>query len=561
MARALKDIVFVAIVVAGVAFTLALAALVRNSNDAEATRWLGERAELISRATEQTVESTFADLRAVATYMATADEVRQDDFSRFVEQLEMNPGVIGIGYLEIVDQSELEDFLARAREDVPEIELLSFDGLGGIAPNYEPRPTYYPLRYVYGGPFLDLVIAETPIDSQVDALGFDLGTEPLWFPAFEKALQSTDPSISDLLGVGGVFEEQAFGAAHPIVDDAGEIEGVLVAAGLEVLLTTDLGVSITSNVAWTVDSVPPGDNVSSWPVWRRELELPGSTWTLSVEPTPEALSDLSSQAHWYVLAIGMLLTAASSVTVRQIRLRRQDHAKVEQLRQLAEDKDRFLATVSHELRTPLTVVIGLASELGTNGSLEKRELAELLEMIEKHGLEASAIVEDLLVAARSDIDRIAIESEPIDPAEAIALAVQASPYDEVPVLGDARSVLADHTRLQQILRNLLTNADRYGGEHVEVRLASKGDSILITVADDGDPISPAHERAIFDPYTSAHEGSGQLGSIGLGLFISQKLARLMGGDLTYRHDGKHVLFELVLPGVAAVERTASESPD
>jgi len=552
LARALRDTAFVAIVVVGVVFTLALAALVRSNQDSEVTRWLEERAELIALATEQTVDSTFSDLRAVAAYMATAGEVRQQDFSRFVEQMDMNPGVIGIGYLEIVDHSDIDEFLVRARADVPGVELLSFDGRGGIAPNYTPRPTYYPLRYVYGGPFLDLVIAETPIESQIDALGFDLGTEPLWFPAFEKALQSPEPSVSDLLGVGGVFEEQAFGAAHPIADETGRIKGVLVAPGLEGLLTADLGVSITSNVVWTVDSVPPGDQISSWPVWRRELDLPGSTWTLSVQPTDEALGDLTSRAHWYVIAIGLVLTGASSITAREVRLRRQDHAKVEQLRQLSEDKDRFLATVSHELRTPLTVVIGLAAELSSNGTMDETELAELLEMIEKHGLEASAIVEDLLVAARSDIDKIAIRPEPIDPAAAVSLAVAASPFDVLKVLGDVQPVLADHTRLQQILRNLLTNADRYGGEHVEIRLASKGEYVSVTVADDGDPIAPHHERAIFDPYTSAHEGSDQLGSIGLGLFISQKLARLMGGDLTYRHDGNHVLFELVLPAVGRV---------
>ena len=78
-------------------------------------------------------------------------------------------------------------------------------------------------------------------------------------------------------------------------------------------------------------------------------------------------------------------------------------------------------------------------------------------------------------------------------------------------------------------------------------MASTDTHVSITVADDGDPISAAHQRAIFDPYTSAHEGSDQIGSIGLGLFISQKLARLMGGDLNYRHDGTHVLFELTLP--------------
>lgn len=81
-----------------------------------------------------------------------------------------------------------------------------------------------------------------------------------------------------------------------------------------------------------------------------------------------------------------------------------------------------------------------------------------------------------------------------------------------------------------------------------------GTEPAVTVADDGAPIESSRQRQIFDPYTSAHESSDQLGSIGLGLFISLKLARLMGGDLRYRHDGTHVLFELFLPTQAAPKR-------
>ena len=104
--------------------------------------------------------------------------------------MDMNPGVIGIGYLSVVDDSEIDEYVAEARRDVPSLALLSFDGLGGVAPTPNPRPRYYPLRYVHGGPFLDIVIAETPIQSQIDALGFDPGTEPPWFPA-SRLLSST----------------------------------------------------------------------------------------------------------------------------------------------------------------------------------------------------------------------------------------------------------------------------------------------------------------------------------------------------------------------------------
>ncbi len=168
-------------------------------------------------------------------------------------------------------------------------------------------------------------------------------------------------------------------------------------------------------------------------------------------------------------------------------------------------------------------------------------------MIEEHGQEASAIVEDLLVAARSDIDKIVVSNDIVDLRKTIELSLTTSPIEGVPVIGDCRAVKADPSRVRQILRNLLTNAARYGGPQVEIRLSQNSTMGVITVADSGDPIPPDREQAIFGPYISAHEGGSQIGSIGLGLFISQKLARLMGGDLTYCHDGTHGLFTLSLP--------------
>ena len=393
------------------------------------------------------------------------------------------------------------------------------------------------------------MIAGTPIESQTDALGFDLGTEPLWFPEFEKVLVAQpDASVSNLVGVGGVFEEQAFGAALRIFNDDGELDGVLIAPGLEILLTADLGVSITSKVTWEIDNSTADLEDSDWPVWRRDVDLPGSTWTLSVQPTESALDDLSTRGDWLIGLIGLGLTALLATTAHPVQQRRREHAELAQLHQVAADKDRFLATVSHELRTPLTVVVGLSHELSDRDrTFEEEERIALLGMIGEHSEEAASIVEDLLVAARSDIDEIAIRNEVFDLSEAVDQALAVSALETARVIGQASTVYADPQRVRQILRNLFANAARYGGPNVEVRFGTTPDDPAVTVADDGPPISAAHQRRIFDPYTSAHEDNAELGSIGLGLFISLKLAHLLGGDLRYRHDEKHVLFELFLP--------------
>lgn len=207
-----------------------------------------------------------------------------------------------------------------------------------------------------------------------------------------------------------------------------------------------------------------------------------------------------------------------------------------------------MATVSHELRTPLTVVVGLSHELAERAdAFGATERTDLLEMIGEHSEEASAIVEDLLVAARSDIDKLAVNNESVDLREVAELALATSPLDKAEMIGNASHAVADPQRVRQILRNLLTNAARYGGPRVEVRFGETPPYAVVTVADDGSPISDTQQKQIFDPYTSAHENGDNLGSIGLGLYISLKLARLMGGSLQYRHDGSHSLFTLQLP--------------
>ena len=105
---------------------------------------------------------------------------------------------------------------------------------------------------------------------------------------------------------------------------------------------------------------------------------------------------------------------------------------------------------------------------------------------------------------------------------------------------------ADPLRLRQILRNLLSNAERYGGTNVEIEVEHLNRFVVVRVRDDGTGVPPEHREAIFEPYVRGGGDSALPGSLGLGLAVSRRLARLMGGDLTYRWDGSSI-FELTLP--------------
>ncbi len=120
--------------------------------------------------------------------------------------------------------------------------------------------------------------------------------------------------------------------------------------------------------------------------------------------------------------------------------------------------------------------------------------------------------------------------------------------------GDEVAAWADPARARQIIRNLLTNAVRYGGESIRVRSARHNGKVLVSVMDDGPGIPEEQREAIFEPYHRAHRLGTQPESVGLGLTVSRQLARLMAGDLTYRFDGDRSIFELVLPASAPPPR-------
>jgi signal transduction histidine kinase len=104
---------------------------------------------------------------------------------------------------------------------------------------------------------------------------------------------------------------------------------------------------------------------------------------------------------------------------------------------------------------------------------------------------------------------------------------------------------ADPIRVRQIIRNLITNALRYGGPNIEVVMSSTAGARIIEVIDDGEGIPEADRERIFVAYERAHHTEGQPGSVGLGLTVSRTLADLMGGSLTYRFDGRsHFRLEL-----------------
>jgi len=232
-----------------------------------------------------------------------------------------------------------------------------------------------------------------------------------------------------------------------------------------------------------------------------------------------------------------LVFASTDVT----RLRDAERKLGQQLKK----RDQFVASVSHELRTPLTSIMGLTDELVSRpADFDADERNELLQIIATETRDVVDIVEDLLVAARVDSGQLAVNPAPCNLAEEARRVAEV--LGNVEVCADTIWTYADPVRLRQVLRNLVSNAHRYGGEEIRVRIAAEDGWAIAEVRDTGNPLPDEMRLRIFEPYESGAHGR-VTGSVGLGLHVALTLSRLMGGDLSYTHDGVEAVFRMELP--------------
>lgn len=242
----------------------------------------------------------------------------------------------------------------------------------------------------------------------------------------------------------------------------------------------------------------------------------------------------------------LLVTAADMIGSYLERLR----VRLE-LEQLIRSKDEFVAAVSHELRTPLTAVVGLSAELKHRfHDFDEITQLELVGLIAEQSAELSDMVDDLLVAARADIGTMVLTPEPVELLAQVAAVLRGrvDPRAKaIEVGGDEVEMRADPVRLRQILRNLIVNAQRYGGAKVKIEVAATTDSAVVSIADDGVGVAPEDIETIFDPYGTSRLSTTHPAPVGLGLSVARHLARQMGGDVVYSRRDDWTRFTLSLP--------------
>ena len=237
-----------------------------------------------------------------------------------------------------------------------------------------------------------------------------------------------------------------------------------------------------------------------------------------------------------------------------------------ELQDIDRRKDEFMAMLGHELRNPMSAICSALEVM----RLRPDDDGRARRIIERQTAQLSRLVDDLLDVARISLGKIVLRREQLAVEQIVRNAIDAARplidargHDLRLDVRAAPHVDADHTRLDQMVTNLLTNAAKYTdpGGHIRIVVDRDGDDALIVVEDDGIGIAPAMLPRIFDVFQQVVPSIDRAsGGLGVGLTVVSRLAALHGGRVhAISEPGRGSTFTLRLPALPA--GTPDAAPD
>lgn len=514
----------------------------------DAATQLESQLESVVESSQDALDQVSERLVSLAGLFRSSEIVTPDEFDTFTDDIGLTPGMSGLGYIAQVEDNEIDRFeeLLETHHGRP-IKAFQFDDEGTPSP-LQPRDNHFFLQYV------------TPVREWGSLIGYDVASDPRIASSIEQALRTGSPTLTPFLSLSSDPTDDTavmvFSVAQPNADDADALVGTIL--DMEDLITAHIpaGVAQYVTVRYT-EGEQTGGGISA------ALEYGGQVWTVFIEAQPESPFSVDRSGAISVLVVGVLASILAALLVSLTRQRIETSTALAAAQQATEAKDRFIASVSHELRTPLTAVLGFAEILKSPHDLTPEEQTALMKAITEESTDLAHLIDDLLVAARGEIGQLSITREPImlrQQAESVALASDIGRRLEViPAANGEEIALGDPLRVRQIIRNLVENARRHGGDTIEVELLSDDASVTLEVRDDGPRIPDDVAERVFAAYEHFDETVGTTESLGLGLTVSAQLAALMGGQVRYERRGQWTVFSLTLEAAEADHSHISHS--
>ena len=292
-----------------------------------------------------------------------------------------------------------------------------------------------------------------------------------------------------------------------------------------------------------------------------------------IKSSDEFLGTMSTVTRFLV---AFLIPGAVILIYRELMRRQQRQAELETRLQAERDighaREEFIANASHELRTPLTGIHGLAMLLEEEPEIKESEMAsELIGLIVSESADLGRMVEDLLTTARLDAGALHYTFEDIPVLDEVIEVVEPMRRAgmSIEVECEPGMVRADRLRFRQVLRNLLSNARKYGGPNVRIHGVLESGAFVCAVVDDGIGIPDELENRLFERFIHQGQQTAVKESVGLGLSIVRSLIEGMGGNVYYEREDDETAFVIVLPlatgapaetQVAISPRLQSEQP-